>query len=72
MTRRRAIQIGLLFGVPAAALQAWVLWVWLGWGFWFLSLVVPACLVAMQMVTGSVAVALLKQFGETPEPDAQP
>lgn len=63
MSQRRALAIGLVCGAIAAALQAWVLYRWLGLGFWFLSLVVPLCLITMQAVGGGVATLLMRGRG---------
>ncbi len=68
LTRGQIIGISALVAVLAALLQAWVLYSWLGFGFWFLALVVPLCLVAMQAVGGTLAVALHKQYGDPNTP----
>lgn len=60
MPKDRAIAIGLVCGAIAAALQAWMLYRWLGLGFWFLSLVVPLCLITLQAVAGGVATILMR------------
>lgn len=52
---KRALTIGAICGILAAALNAWVLLHWLGFGYWYLALVVPLCLVTMQAVGSSVA-----------------
>ncbi len=54
-TSKRALTIGAICGILAAALNAWVLLYWLGFGYWYLALVVPLCLVTMQAVGSSVA-----------------
>jgi len=63
MPRDRAIAIGLVCGAVAAAFQAWLLYRWLGLGFWFLSLVVPLCLITLQAVGGGVAAILMRGGG---------
>jgi type IV secretory pathway TrbD component len=60
MSKERAVAIGLVCGAIAAAFQAWVLLRWLGFGLWFLALVVPLCLVTMQVVGGGVAMVLMR------------
>ncbi|MEM7158510.1 MAG: hypothetical protein AAF799_37065 [Myxococcota bacterium] len=59
MTRDRAIMVGVVVGAIAAALQAWWLWTMIGFGFWFLALVVPMCLMTMQVVGGTAAKFLM-------------
>jgi len=61
MTQKRALTIGLLCGAIAAALQAWLLLRWLGFGFWFLALVVPLGLLTLQAVGGGVATILMRR-----------
>jgi len=56
---KRALGIGLLCGAAAAVFNAWLLLRWLGLGFWFLMLVVPASVIAIQAVGGGVARILL-------------
>ena len=53
-----ALTIGAICGVLAAALSAWILLQWLGFGYWFLALVVPLCMVTMQAVGSNVATIL--------------
>jgi hypothetical protein len=60
MSKDRALSIGLVCGVTAAAVSAWVLFRWLGFGLWFLALVVPLCLVTLQVVGGGVATILMR------------
>lgn len=59
MKKERAIVIGGVFGVVAAVVQGWLLWRWLGASFWFLALVVPLCLVTMQVVGGTIAAFII-------------
>ncbi|MBL4686743.1 MAG: hypothetical protein JKY37_19250 [Nannocystaceae bacterium] len=59
MAPKRALAIGAACGVVAAAANAWVLWRWLGFGFWFLALVVPLCLVSLQGTAAFVAKLLI-------------
>lgn len=51
--------VGVVVGAIAAALQAWWLWTMIGFGFWFLALVVPMCLMTMQVVGGTAAKFLM-------------
>ena len=61
------LTIGILCGIAAAIFQGWWLYNWLGPTFWFFVLVLPSCMVAMQMVASTVAVTLHKQFGDPEE-----
>ena len=66
--RRSILTLGILCGIAAAIFQGWWLYNWLGATFWFFVLVLPSCMVAMQMVASTVAVTLHKQFGDPEEP----
>jgi hypothetical protein len=59
MTQRTAIVIGAACGIFAAVWTGWWLLQWLGFGFWFLVLIVPFCLGAMQGVGSMVAKILM-------------
>ncbi len=59
MTQRTAIVIGAACGLLAAVWTGWWLLQWLGFGFWFLVLIVPACIGAMQGVGSAVAKMLM-------------
>lgn len=75
LSRPVILGIGIVCGLLAAAFQGWWLYQWLGWSIWFFMVVVPACLVSLQVVAGTVAIALHKQFGDPSEkllPDLQP
>ncbi len=56
---KRALTIGAISGALAAALSAWILLRWLGFGYWYLALVVPLCLLTMQAVGSGVARILI-------------
>jgi|GEM_PF-2241608 len=66
--RRAILTISIICGMLAGVFQVWVLWGWLGTSFWFFALAVPVFLVALQVVAGTVAVTLHKQFGDPAEP----
>ena len=58
MTKQTAMVVGGAAGVLAAVYTGWWLLQWLSFGFWFLVLVVPACLGALQGV-GSMTAKML-------------
>lgn len=59
MAPKRALTVGVLCGVIAGAINAWLLLRWLGFGFWYLAVVVPMFLMTMQAVGSTVAKILL-------------
>ncbi len=65
--RRTILGIGIVCGVFAAVFQGWWLYQWLGLTVWFFMLVVPACIVTLQVVAGTVAITLHKQWGDPNE-----
>ena len=60
MNRDRAVVVGLVVGGVAAGFQAWWLYSVLGFGFWFLALVVPVSLMTLQFVGSGVAKVLME------------
>lgn len=67
MGRRPILAISIVLGLIAAVFQGWTLYLWLGTGFWFWMLVFPVCSGALQVVAGSVALVLHKQYGDPNE-----
>lgn len=67
MGRRTILGIGIVCGLAAAVFQGWALYLWLGAGFWFWMLLFPMCAGALQMVAGTVALTLYKQYGDPNE-----
>jgi len=67
MGRRPILAISIVLGLIAAVFQGWTLYLWLGTGFWFWMLVFPVCAGALQVVAGTVALALHKQYGDPNE-----
>ncbi len=67
MGRRPILAISIVLGLIAAVFQGWTLYLWLGPGFWFWMLVFPVCMGALQVVAGTVALALHKQYGDPNE-----
>lgn len=65
--RRSILTIGIICGLFAAAFQGWWLYQWLGNTIWFYIVVFPSCLVALQVVAGTVALTLHKQYGDPNE-----
>lgn len=65
--RRPILAIGIVCGLIAAVFQGWALHLWLGTGFGFWMLLFPVCAGALQMVAGTVALTLHKQYGDPNE-----
>ncbi|MBV1858794.1 MAG: hypothetical protein KUG77_10310 [Nannocystaceae bacterium] len=67
MGRRPILAIGIVCGLVAAVFQAWTLYLWLGSGFWFWMLLFPISAGTLQVVAGTVALTLYKQYGDPTE-----
>lgn len=67
MGRRPILAISIVCGLIAAAFQGWALYLWVGLGFWFWMLVFPMCAGTLQVVAGTIALALHRQYGDPEE-----
>ncbi len=65
--RRPILAIGIVCGLAAAVFQAWALHLWLGTGYLFWMLVFPVCAGTLQIVAGTVALVLYRQYGDPNE-----
>lgn len=65
--RAPILAIGIVCGLAAAVVQGWVLHLWVGTGFWFWMLLFPVCAGTLQVVAGTVAYALYRQYGDPNE-----